>query len=784
MEFRFQKQIDGDIGISKNRINIYPVVIDYANTYKYNQYSVIGLIKQQVQIDGGQKYATDPAISTDNINVTQKTDQWNNPLFYQYQPKFDCLYPENINVYDKNGTPIGFTVEYGYTNAVPVPLLSNTEKFYDSFDSCTMHGLLDSALNYNDIASFCLDDPLPFTIYGSCLYNGSLHYPAAVINALDADIFSVYFTLRDATNYAETQFISNERGSFNLQATDGTYTLRAAIGESIDFTIEHGRWYRLDYSYDNIADLSLLELHDLSTMTTQSASLPRSMFKNGGDLTINAEYSVCFDLGFFSGSLPAKENPLYVHRYSKSIEWKSAKPAGQTAYRVRLLFQKDTPASIVYDGVDQAGNVLQNSSEEINYRLVYKKYSNTTNNDWRWDSSTQRIICAGTLADEVDAGTAIYMYPVIENQVRVSYDAIDKRIHVTAGEFRSDDYNGTTNLDYYHLPEYDSMVFASDGQTRFRPYYVRVVREQANLISPYTIQIGRFYMYEGDYPAYVIPNVYEVHRYYDANGALQKWTTGVDQTFITARGINIYKNGMLLANADIINYNITEGTLTFRTKFNADDKIEVTYLKEMPDFVLSYPILSPLVLEDAGGIGAKKAFRLYLRPDYPNYMLENPYDKQTERLCYKFLVDGAPVGDYKSCVTNLSFNTGTIEDHAARIIPIADISIITDKNYTDIRTRGGGITEEAAVGYTKSPAFLDIGYGVNGKVLHQSILLIKIPLSVLANLIDNYYKNDEDAALTYIKQSIERYLGDGIFYAIIDENNRLWKRAYPLGIKA
>ena len=97
MKFKYQQKIKDFVSISKNKINTKPVVIDYGNIYKYNQYSVMGLVKTEVQFDT-VKYVSDSSITNDNIIITNKTDQWRNPLFFQYQLKYDCIYPENMKV--------------------------------------------------------------------------------------------------------------------------------------------------------------------------------------------------------------------------------------------------------------------------------------------------------------------------------------------------------------------------------------------------------------------------------------------------------------------------------------------------------------------------------------------------------------------------------------------------------------------------------------------------------------------------------------------------------------
>jgi hypothetical protein len=780
MEIKYQQKINNSICISKNRINIYPMVMDYSNIYKHNQYDVIGLIDAEIQVDGDIKYISDPAITNSNISITTKVDSWGNPLFYQYQLKYDCKYPDNIQVYDKDGKLIPFVLEYGSVESEHILLSHNTEKLYDPLDNYTMYGQIVTTPVYNSISVY---GELPFTIYGGCFSSGEIYYSNDTISSLDANVFSIYFLYKEVDDDYNEQFIFNERGTINIVNSGGSKSLNFNIDGNIDScSITYGRWYRLDYYYNNITDTSSAIIYDLTSPSSpvDTLSFSASLFNTSSDLHMKITYNACFDVGFFKDSLPDSDMPLYVHRYSKSITWNESVPDSDS-YRIRLLFQSNMPAIIHYDGIDSDGNLLQNRREEINYQLVYKKYYNATVNDWTW--SENKVLCTSTLYDEISEGDVVYVYPDISNQVRVFYDSVDKKIHVSNGEFLSDDYDGLNNLYYYNIPEYENVAFATDGQNKFKPYYIKVVRERVNLISPYTIQLGQFFIYEGSYPDYVIPNTYEIYRYYDNNGNLQKLVTDVESNYITSRGINIYKNGTLLSNSDIVNYNMYNGTITMRNKFNADDKVEVTYLRSAPDFILTYPIIDPLISEDDGGVGSNLAFRLYLRPNYPNYEIENPNDTQVDRLCYKFLVDGEPTGDYRSCFSNLTFNPTIITKHEDYIIPIADVSIIMDRSFEDIRERGGGILETKVDSYSKSPAFLDVGYGVNGKMLPQSIVFIKIPNSILTYLTETYYNNDEDSAIIYIKESIERYISSGVFYILIDEDNNLWKKPYPLGIK-
>ena len=794
MDIRTQKRRDedNDVVISNTTVISKPVVMDYSNQYKNNQYATVGLLEVTVEEESGIEYIQSSGITNDNILVTDKLDIRSNPLFYQYQPKFDCLYPDNIKVYDEDNKLINYVLEYGYFGGEASNLNYNTEALYDSLDLYTLHGILDVAsVTYNTLSTY---PDLPFPVYGSAIFNGSIHYDADLISGLDANIMSVYFLVRDigaSGTFDQYDFLSTDQGGFSIVGVSGVYEFEAQMNTSGTVPLAGDTWYRLDYQYDNTLETSHIELHNLDTMTTDTMDLTGSMFKDSGDLSLVSTYSVMFDLGFFKDTLPAMDEPLFIHRYSKSITWDSIKPTGVSSYRVRLLLEDDSAATMVYDGVNYNNDLIMGRREEINHRLVYKKYDNSgSSSDWTWDESGNRIILREMLADTLTPGDVLYIYPVVENQMSIYYDEYDNSIHAIAGYFRADDYDGITIKEYYEIMEYEEMPFASDNQTIFKPYYIKVVKERAALRDPYTIQIGRFFIYEGEYPTYEISNSYEVNKYFDANNVLQENKVEEFLTYITTRGINIYKNGTLMDNSEIVDYNMYDGYIKFRSKFYADDKIEVTYLKKTPDYVLKYPILSNLVPTTDGGLGSYTAFRVYIRPHYDNYDIINPGDLQVEKICFKYLDAGQPVGDYISCYSKnpdgsmRNFNTTIIERHADTIIPLADVSLITDKTWEDSRVRGGGIDESVELpNFSKWPAFMDIGYGVDGKIIYQSIILIRIATTVLDSMVANYFYNDEEGAILYIKNTIERFIGSGVFYAIIDQNNKLWKDPYPTSVK-
>ena len=793
MDFKYQQKTDNEVQISKVNINAYPIVIDYSNIYKYNQRNITGIVETTVQEDVGVFYVEDTSIINDDVIVTSKTDDFSNPLFYQYQPKYDCIYPENIKVYDEDDKLLEFKMEYAYMGINPNYtanlLKNNTAILYDSLDSYTLYGKTSTDMTYSYFTSY---SSLPFTLYGQVWNGGTITYSEELIANLDANIFSIYFNINNSASASLTA-ISTNNGNISILNDGGTWKVQCTVNSVMQsISILQDEWYRIDYDYTSVNTvLNIRKASDnsLQTVTFISASLFED---NHGALTVYSNNVAFFDLSFFKDSVSTNASePLYVQRYSKSIYWSETKPASSTC-QVRLLLKSNTPASIIYDSIDVNGSITQNRVEELNYKYIYKKYDNFSSADWAWDSDELRIELLDALEDATSLASNIYVKQLENKTLNVFYDTTDRKIHISEGLFYANDWDGTTNQDYYHVPEYTKMPFASDNQTDFRPYHVKIIREIANIVSSSDIQINRFSIYEGNYPDYIIPNTYEVVRYYDKNDVLQKTVVDVDDNFMTTRGINIFKNGVLIDNSEISDYNMYSGKITLRSRLNADDLIEVTYLKYMPDYIIFYPLLNQLISANAyyGGLGDNTAVRLYIRPDYPNYSFSNSQDSQSEKICYRYIVNGVATGSYISCLTNIPISALSVTNHVDTILPLADITMITDRTFTDTRERGGGIEEEHTYNYEKSSAFLDIGYGVNGKILYNSIILIKIPNSVLTDVKNNYFlnldqffSNDERGALAFIKQTIERYLGAGIFYVIIDENNTPWTSPFPSNIK-
>jgi len=129
------------------------------------------------------------------------------------------------------------------------------------------------------------------------------------------------------------------------------------------------------------------------------------------------------------------------------------------------------------------------------------------------------------------------------------------------------------------------------------------------------------------------------------------------------------------------------------------------------------------------------------------------------------------------------------------IIPLADITMIEAITIEDIREYGGGIQEDIYFGglderiaaHPYSKAYLDIA-NKNGMEIPQSVTFIKIHSDLLNSLAIQFGASEtfpsglldsaEDMlakkeSLDYLKTHIEKHIGLGVFYCIVDENDEL-----------
>jgi hypothetical protein len=387
------------------------------------------------------------------------------------------------------------------------------------------------------------------------------------------------------------------------------------------------------------------------------------------------------------------------------------------------------------------------------------------------------------------AELVVYAKPSARSRINPSIR--DDKIFVTNGTFRIDNwgdiYGSDTILDYYSIPEYDLMPFASDNQTVVDPKYLKIVRKKAEILSSDIIQINPFFFYEGEYPNYDIPNTIERIYTPDPSGILPSGTLSDVLTdpldYKNARGINIYIGNELIPNSDIVNYNMTNGLIRLNRTLNIDDVVLVTYLESMEGFTCPYPRIDRHTFE-------YNSYRIYIRALYPTYPLEHPDDEQTgERLAYMELVNGIPTGEMRSCYSNeeiliksgeyVPFD-GTTNPDAHPHAELADITFIEKITIEDAREYGGGIKRGIEDDYSFSPSYLDIMVS-NGLQVPQAMTFIRINSNILDNLVAKYEAAGETRtdALDFLKRHIEKHIGLGIFYAIVDENDQLIDDPYP-----
>ena len=846
MKITYQTDLTDAVGISQENVDIQPIIIDYTTFYKYNQPGAFGLITTAVKNDGVNYISEPDIITADNILITDRLFNnmpvyYQYQLGYDvlvpenikaYNSKDELINFQLEYAYLKNGLGV-------INTSYPYPLAKNYYFIGDSLDGCTTDGYTDpgTMLAFGSVQTYDVaPNLLPFKVYGSCLINGNFYYTGSQIKdyITDKATVSLHFQIKQSGLVLGDSYPLIERREYTSQDTyttldsiklhyysaneysldfypSGVFSSGIAINTGVG---DKSNWYRFTLESDMDYDYALVE--NLTTPATPATniSIAGSFFNNvttKDRFYFDASAVEMFDLGFFNvyinsrlstlyglsysvgegynneGTLIRNDAtityPLFTNLYSKSIGWSLIKPVLATGVpiRVRLLFTDDVPAYVVYDGIKTTAigscttTIMRNIKEQINYRLVYKKYANYAASDWNMVGT--KIYLYNELNDRVVLDQLVYVKQTDTN-MRVYYNNIDEQIHVTNGQFNNDSYNeygviGDGAQDYYYIPEYTtSMVFAGDNQGTFQPYYIRACKEIAKILDVNKIQLEEFFAYEGNYPDYIIPNFPE-----NDDATLNT----IPLNYKSARGINIYKNGVLQNNDTILDYDINNGIIEFTTRLSATDIIQVTYLKKAPDFILKYPIFDNLIVN-------RKNFRLFLRPMYPTYDTINPNDLVFDRMCYKILNDdGTESGEYISCTSGnpiLYESVSGISPHKSRIIKIADIILITDVLSTDIRNRGGGIVDldEVKARYPYWPAFTDIGYSVNGKLIYNSIIFVQIPTWVKDNMTTNYYGGIEADAVRYIKQSIEQYLAYGVFYVILDENNNPWLRPYPLTI--
>jgi len=328
------------------------------------------------------------------------------------------------------------------------------------------------------------------------------------------------------------------------------------------------------------------------------------------------------------------------------------------------------------------------------------------------------------------------------------------------------------------------MPFASDGQGLIEPEHVKRVKDRADVIDDNTFQIQSFTIYEGFYPSYTIPNIYE--KTYDivadlGGGSISNVITTVSNaTYWNARGINIYVDNNLIDNSLIEDYNMNNGTIKLNMTLKVNTDIRVTYLQKATGFISPYPRLDRYT-------SGHNSYRIFIRAWHPSYVLDHPTDTLIDsRLTYMALVDGVAVEPMRDCRTAQIITKdgdeyipydGVDHPHAH----IADITMIEKINIDDARVWGGGIKDKLDSEFPFSQSYVDIS-NADGLHIPQAITFIKIPDVLRTSLITEFTDAGRTAveAIDFLKEHIQKYIGLGVFYVIVDENDNPIDRPYPI----
>lgn len=799
MRFKYEKHpSEKSVKLAKVHSERIPILIDYSDKYIYNQPNQLDEVAYSdsnglVYDDVANVFYIQDGISDDQKILTSRVAANGTPLYYQYQLKFDCIHPENIYIFDKDGTEIKKQIEYAYISDPNLSnrkgpsskLLDTKEGVYDGLDIYTVLGEFDPSdpalfASINSLKTATRYENIPFNTYGECLANGSVIYTDVAQNY---EVMEFYISFSD---FPDVSYTIIDGGTWDV-TIDNSGDVTGGFG---NITLEKYKWYRIRIDFTT----SKIRIHN---GTFDQEDFIQNL-TDATPITLKADNSYIFDVAFFTSAtdLVPWTYPLFVARYSKSLFWDAERPAGQTEYRVRLLLPDNEEYFIQYDSIDRDQSVIRNNNEWVSARLVYKKYSNITANDWYYDN-VSTIYFVEHADDDLTAimnvrglsELIIYVKPSARSRLTPSLR--DDKIFVTNGIFRADNwgdiYASETILDYYAIPEYEKMPFASDNQTIVYPKYLKIVRKKAEILSSDIIRINPFYFYEGEYPEYTIPSTIE--RIYTPNpsGILPSGTLSDVLTdsldYKNARGINIYIGNELIPNTDIVNYNMTNGLIRLNRTLNIDDVVLVTYLESMEGFSCPYPRIDRHTFE-------YNSYRIYIRSLYPTYSLEHPDDVQTgERLAYMQLVNGVPTGVMRSCYSNeiilvkvgeyVPFD-GTTNPDAHPHADLADITFLERITIEDAREDGGGIKRDIEESYPFSQSYLDIMIS-NGLQVPQAMTFIKIHTNILDNLISKYEAAGETRkdALNFLKRHIKKHIGLGIFYCIVDENHQLIDDPFP-----
>jgi len=415
------------------------------------------------------------------------------------------------------------------------------------------------------------------------------------------------------------------------------------------------------------------------------------------------------------------------------------------------------------------GSVEQNRVEVMNHQPIYEESVIQTN---EWSRAGNQLLLNGPIA----SASEVFVKPLFEGFISVTI--VDDNIVVTDGSFKSDPFDQVLQKFTYELLEYENLMpFETDNQDIVIPRSLKSSRFKAGVIAAQEIEVQPFIAFDGRYPNYIPPVTEDI-----VKTVLDDVVTSVTGTIDIisprkTRGILVYVNGTLLPQTAIREFDTARGRIFLNVTVNPADNVEVTFLQKVPHFILNFPRIKREVQEGT-------SWRIFIRPNFPNYFLENPADT-VERLAYQELVNGVPIGALKSCTSDQV----VIEPDGT--IKLADISLVPTLTINDDRVFGGGILPDSEFGgpverekkfpasifYTDIANFQSESDGTLSTEVPWPTVFIRIPDAVKTKVESRFTSNE--LALEYIKSSIEKHLALGVYYVIIDEFNQPWEKPFP-----
>lgn len=763
-EFRFKHQkspstrtsVLGGISVARE-----PVVIDFSSTYANNQEAAIS-------VDSYPVVASEANVSgiVGNLVVTDKLLDNGTFLFYEYQPLFDAA-GSGVTVVDEDGEAVQHRVEFAsieQTDAGPNKdffLASHRELDYDPLTGHSEIGLPAGPVTF---APFQLPSgELGYVTHSDSLAIGILRFPE--INGSPLPVSGLIdFTFLSEADSTYTQVLYGDDWAVNIGS--GLVSLEVNGSTSPTIPISHSTWYRGRVRYNEGGNTTVQVYRDtlIGQQTVADEIVPSGLNIAADDFYIN-HLTVYSHMPAFDWELP----PV-APRYHHALRWRSYPTTTTAPFRIRVLTEGNDQAFLTYDAYKADGTVQQNRVEPMNLVPIYKESVTETND---WDKIGDRLILTGPLAD----APTVYVKPVVEGLISV--DVVNNNIVVTNGSFKSEPFDEQTGKYTYEVTEYEEMMpFEVDNQNLVTPRSLKEVRMKATVESAYTVKILPMNVFEGRYPTYH-PELIEDIQKTVANESVVSVTGDVENvTWRKTRGIRVYVNGVQLGQDKIRAMDLNNGIVYLNRPVRPEDNVEITFLRRVQYFICNYPRIKPELVEGT-------SWRIYLRSLWPNYFLERPADT-LERLAYRTMINGTPVGSLKSCVSD------QVVEEVEGTIHLADISMVPTVSFDDARVFGGGLLPdshfgsegERRVAHKHSVYFTDIARFQStapedfSSMIPWPTLLVRIPTTVRAAIEGRF--SSADIALAYIKKTVEKHLALGTYYILIDENNNLWDKPFPL----